>query len=235
MTAPGPRINRPVRDFFEYIDYCPAGGDLRANMAAQPRNEVLEVFEREQSTLASLGVPGGVLPIGSTLPDVELIGADGVPTTLGEAVGGRPAVVAFYRGAWCPYCNITLSNYQALLLPAVPDRAVQLIAVSPQGPDGSLTMQQKHDLAFAVLSDPGNVLAHLMGIVTAPSLEVRAAQLRMGLDLMVVNADGTTELPWPTTAILDAGRVLRWIDVHPDYSTRSEVKDIIAALDALSL
>jgi peroxiredoxin len=210
-------------------------GDMRANVAAQPRSEVLDVFEREQSTLALLGEPGGVLSVGSTLPDVELIGPNGASTTLGEAMGGRPAVVVFYRGAWCPYCNIALRNYQDFLLPALSDRAVRLIAVSPQGPDGSLTMQQKHDLAFAVLSDPGIVLARVMGIVAAPSSEVRAAQLRLGLDLTVVNADGTTALPWPTTAILDAGRTLRWIDVHPDYSTRSEAGDIVAALDALSL
>ncbi len=209
--------------------------DLRANMAAQPRDEVMAVFEREQSTLAHLGEPAGVLPVGSTLPDVELVGPDGVPTTLGEATGGRPAVVVFYRGAWCPYCNIALRNYQALLLPALSDREVGLIAVSPQRPDGSLTMKQKHDLAFAVLSDPGNVLAHVMGIVTAPSSEVRTAQLQLGLDLRAANADGTTSLPWPTTAILDGRRALRWIDVHPDYSTRSEAGDIIAALDALSL
>ena len=118
---------------------------------------------------------------------------------------------------------------------AVFDREVRLIAVSPQRPDGSLTMKQKHDLAFAVLSDPGNVLAQVMGIATAPSSEVRAAQLQLGLDLTVANADGTTALPWPTTAILDGGRALRWTDVHPDYSTRSEAGDIIAALDALSL
>ncbi len=141
---------------------------MRAKVAAQPPNEVLDIFEREQSTLATFGQPDGVLPVGSTLPDVELIGPDGVPTTLGEAAGGRPAVVVFYRGAWCPYCNITLSNYQTLLLPALSDRAVRLIAVSPQGPDGSLTMQQKHDLAFAVLSDPGNVLARRSGSSRRP-------------------------------------------------------------------
>ena len=64
---------------------------------------------------------------------------------------------------------MTLSNYQASLLPALSDRGVRLIAVSPQTPDGSLTMQQKHDLAFAVLSDARNILAQTLGIVTAPS------------------------------------------------------------------
>src|SRR5258708_3549085 len=106
---------------------------MKADMAEQLPHEVSDVFEREQSTLAALGVPGGVLRIGSTLPDVELTGPDGDPTTLGEAAGGRPAVVVFYRGAWCPHCNVTLSNYQTFLLPALSDRAVRLIAVSPQG------------------------------------------------------------------------------------------------------
>ncbi len=209
--------------------------DLKAKMAAQPRDEVMDVFEREQPALAHLGELAGVLPVGSTLPDVELVGPDGVPTTLGEATGGRPAVVVFYRGASCPCCNIALNNYQALLLAALSDREVRLIAVSPHRPDGSLTMKQKHGLAFAVPSDPGNVLAQVMGIVTTPSSEVRAAQLRLGLDLTAANADGRTSLPWPTTAILDGRLALRWIDVHPDYSTLSEAGDIIAALDALGL
>ena len=236
MTAPGPRLNHKRKELsLSTSSIAQQVGDMRATVAAQPENDALDVFEREQSALAALGEPEGVLRVGSTLPDVELIGPDGAPTTLGEAAGGRPAVVVFYRGAWCPYCNIALSNYQVLLLPALSDRAVRLIAVSPQGPDGSLTMQQKHDLAFAVLSDPGNVLAHVMGIVTAPSSEVRAAQLQLGLDLTAVNADSTTGLPWPTIAILDAGRTLRWIDVHADYSTRTEADDIIAALDALTL
>jgi peroxiredoxin len=94
-------------------------------------------------------------------------------------------------------------------------------------------MQQKHGLRFAVLSDPGNTLAGHLGILTAPSIEARAAQLRFGLDLTDVNADGTVALPMPTTVVLDDDQVLRWIDVHPDYSTRSEVDDILAALGRL--
>ena len=148
--------------------------DMRSNQAKQPPNEISEIFERDQTMLAAVLKPNALLSVGSTVPDVELIGSNGVPTSLGAAMGGRPCVVVFYRGAWCPYCNITLGNYQAHLLPALSDRGVQLIAVSPQRPDGSLTMQQKHDLTFPVLSDPGSVLAQVMGIVTAPSSDVRA-------------------------------------------------------------
>jgi peroxiredoxin len=90
-------------------------------------------------------------------------------------------------------------------------------------------------LTFTVLSDPGNTLTRHLGILTAPSHEVRAAQLQLGLDLISVYADGSSVLPMPTTIILDAGHILQWIDVHPDYTTRSEADDIAAALEAAGL
>ena len=143
---------------------------------------------------------------------------DGTPTTLYAAAGGGTSVLVFYRGAWCPYCNIALSAYQAQLLPQLTERGIPLVAVSPQKPDGSLSMQQKNDLDFAVVSDPGNAIAGCLGILTGPSEEARAAQLQLGLDLAGVNADGTVTLPMPATVILDASHAVRWIDVHPDYS-----------------
>lgn len=139
----------------------------------------------------------------------------------------------FYRGGWCPYCNIALATYQAQLLPELRRRGFGLIAVSPQKPDESLSLQEKKDLKFTVLSDPGNVLADRIGIVMTPSPEVIAAQLKLGLDLTEGNAGGTTAIPMPTTVVIDADRVVRWVDVHPDYSTRSEVRDVLAAADSV--
>jgi peroxiredoxin len=94
-------------------------------------------------------------------------------------------------------------------------------------------MQQKHSLAFTAVSDPGNVIAGRLGILTQPSDEARAAQVQLGLDLASVNADGTVTLPMPAVVIFDAGRTVRWIDVHPDYSTRTEPRQVIGALDRL--
>jgi peroxiredoxin len=142
-------------------------------------------------------------------------------------------VLVFYRGAWCPYCNIALAVYQEQLLPRLAERGLPLVAISPQRPDGSLTMQQKHGLGFTVVSDPGNTLAAHLGILTQPADEARAAQLAHGLDLAAVNADGTVTLPMPATVILDAGHAVRWIDVHPDYSTRTEPQQVIDALEHL--
>ena len=172
--------------------------------------------------------PGGRFPtLSVALPAGETL-------SLPDALAGGFGVVLFYRGAWCPYCNIALSAYQDQLLPQLTERGIRLLAISPQKPDGSLTMQQKHSLAFTVVSDPGNTIAGRLGILTQPSDEARAAQLELGLDLTTVNADGTVALPMPATVILDASHTVRWIDVHPDYSTRTEPRQVIDALDHLA-
>ena len=86
-----------------------------------------------------------------------------------------------------------------------------------------------------MVSDPGNVVARYLGILTQPSEDARAAQLQLGLDLTSVNADGTITLPMPATLILDGDHLVRWIDVHPDYSSRTEPEQILQALDAARL
>jgi peroxiredoxin len=201
-------------------------------MSAPPEPDPrMAAFAREQEALAQEPVPDRSAAVGSTLPDAELLAPDGSPRSLSGAVGAGLAVLVFYRGAWCPYCNIALRTYQDELLPGLRERGVELIAISPQKPDGSLAMEEKNGLRFAVLSDPGLAIARALGILTEPTEEARAAQVELGLDLAEVNADGTATLPMPTVAIVDADLAIRWIDVHLDYTTRTEPAQILAALD----
>ena len=150
---------------------------LAETTAAQPRNEIMGAFTREQADLAARGRPAGVIEVGATLPDAELLDPHGATTSLYAALGGRLSVLVFYRGAWCPYCNIALNTYQRELVPELAGRGVGLVAISPQTPDGSLSTLEKNELTFSVLSDPGNQVAKVAGILTAPSDEARAAQL----------------------------------------------------------
>jgi peroxiredoxin len=205
---------------------------LKATTAEQPTNDLMSAFTREQGELALLRTPDGVIDVGAILSDARLLDPLSRHTTLYDVLADRPAVVVFYRGAWCPYCNIALRTYQSELLAELTRRGVALVAISPQAPDGSLSMAEKNDLALTILSDPGNALAKSVGILTAPSPDARGAQLKLGLDLTAVNADGTTGLPMPTTLIVDAGHLVRWVDVHPDYTARSEPVEILEALDA---
>jgi hypothetical protein len=146
--------------------------ELHATMAAQPPNEVMGAFRREQAGLAAVGPPDGIAPVGMVVADVDLLDTHGAPTSLYAATGDAASVAVFYRGAWYLYCNIALATYQAQLLPQLTERGVRLLAISPQTPDGSLSMQEKNELAFGVLSDPGNVLA---GSASSPGRPTRPA------------------------------------------------------------
>ncbi|MGA7049694.1 MAG: peroxiredoxin-like family protein [Mycobacterium sp.] len=206
---------------------------LQSGMAGHLPDDVLNTFVAEQTALQAGGVPDGVAAPGDAMPDTQLLDVHGATTTLAEAVGGRSAVVVFYRGAWCPYCNLALRAYQEDLVPHLVQRGVPLVAISPQKPDGSLSMQEKNELSFTVLSDPGNHLAAALGVLTAPSDDARAAQRSLGLELSQANADGTDGVPMPTVTIVDSAGIIRWIDVHPNYTSRTEVADIVDALSAL--
>ncbi|MET9172105.1 peroxiredoxin-like family protein [Streptomyces misionensis] len=203
---------------------------LTQTMASQAPTDALDAFHAEQMELDAAGVPAGVAAEGTVLPDASLQDAHGNPTTLRQARAGRPAVIVFYRGAWCPYCNVALRTYERELAAELGERGVALIAVSPQKPDGSLTMAETNELSYAVLSDPGNVLGHALGIVTRPNDRALQAQASLGLDLAEVNADGTPDIVMPTVVVVDAEGVVRWIDVHPNYTTRTEPVQIIEAV-----
>jgi peroxiredoxin len=204
--------------------------DHHRSSAGQLPAGTAEAFASEQRDLAAVSEPPGAAQPGAKLPDGQLLDVTGQPTSLAEALAGKPAVIVFYRGGWCPYCNIALRTYQAQLVPALDERGISLIAISPQTPDGSLSTKETKELSFTVLSDPGNQVARQLGILTAPSDGARAAQLQLGLDLTKVNADGTTGLPMPTVIIADAAGTIRWIDVHRDYTTRTEPGQILQAI-----
>jgi peroxiredoxin len=206
---------------------------LHQGIAGRLPAEVLDAFGAEQARLDAGGVPAAVAVPGDAMRDADLLDVHGAQTTLAKVISGRGAVLVLYRGAWCPFCNLALRAYQENLVPHLDQRGIPLVAISPQKPDGSLSMQEKNELTFIVLSDPGNQVAGALGVLTAPDDGARAAQQAIGLDLAAANADGTHGIPMPTVAIVDGAGIIRWIDVHPNYTTRTEVADIVDALHAL--
>ena len=182
--------------------------------------EALALIAREREALATAGVPAGAPQVGQTLPDAGLLDMNGDPVTLYGLLGGRPAVLVFYRGEWCPWCNLALHAYQEQLIPHLDKAGVPLLALSPQKPDRSLVMAQKHGrVTFTVASDPANTLARMLGILSPErSEEARAASKVSGSDAAIANIDGTDEVPMPTTLVVDASRVVRWADVSTPTS-----------------
>jgi peroxiredoxin len=205
--------------------------EFNTGFTAQIGPELTGVFDAEQISLREAGVPDGVITVGDRLPDARLLDLRGAEVELARLVEGRPAVLVFYRGSWCPYCNLTLKTYQEELLPVLRERGVDLIAISPQTPDAADVIATAAGLEFAVLSDPGNALSRALGIVTEPTADARAAHTQLGFDVADSNADATGEIPFPTVLVVEAGGVVSFADVHVDYTTRTEVADILRAVD----
>lgn len=203
--------------------------EFNAGFAKQIGERLADVFDREQAELDAAGVPVSAVSVGDSVPNAALLDASGAETELYAALGDGRSVVVFYRGAWCPYCNIVLKHYQAELLPALRERGVSLLAISPQTPEGSTAAGATLD--FPVLSDPSTRLIRQLGIVTQPTADARAAHTDLGFDVADSNADSTGDIPFPTVLILDANRVVSYADVHVNYTTRTEVADILQSLD----
>ena len=208
--------------------------ELKAAAAERLPSEVLAVFDRSIADFLDQGVPTDSIKAGDVLEPFSLADATGTPVSLHEIVESGPAVIVFYRGGWCPYCNLALRTYQQELLPQLGAFGARLVAISPQSPDESLSTAEKAALDFTVLSDPASRLADRIGIAFEQADDVLAAQRKLGLDLSKVNAEGAVRLPRPTVLVIDQDRTVRFVDVQPDYTSRTEVSDIIGALSNLT-
>jgi peroxiredoxin len=208
--------------------------ELKAAAAERLPSEVVAVFDRSIADFLDQGIPADSIKAGDVLEPFTLADATGTPVSLHEIVESGPAVIVFYRGGWCPYCNLALRTYQQELLPQLGALGARLVAVSPQSPDESLSTVAKAALEFTVLSDPASRLADRIGIAFEQADDVLAAQRTLGLDLSKVNAEGAIRLPRPAVLIVDQDRTVRFVDVQPDYTAHTEVSDIIAALRTLT-
>jgi peroxiredoxin len=207
--------------------------DVKAAAATRLPAEVVAVFASDQAALADRGIPARAVAVGDKLAPFALPDATGQTRTLDELTANGPAVIAFYRGGWCPYCNLTLRTYQRDLLPQLSAHSARLVAISPETPDASLSTQEKAELTYTVLSDTGAQLASALGITFDPSEEGLAAQRTLGADIRTTRADAGTVLPMPTVLIVDRDHTVRFADIHPDYTGRTEVNEILAALHTL--
>ncbi|TQK17619.1 peroxiredoxin [Microbacterium sp. SLBN-154] len=192
------------------------------------------VFDEEQRDLRAAGIPDGAVSVGDALPSATVIDSQGRSHDLESLLGEGPTVVVFYRGAWCPFCNITLAHYQRTLAPELDARGVALIAISPQTPDGTASAVAKGELGYTVVSDPGNALAGALGIVTAPSSAAQEAHTQLGFAVKDSNADETPAIPFPSVIVVDSARRITFADIKVDYTQRTETAEILTAVDALA-
>jgi peroxiredoxin len=142
-------------------------------------------------------------------------------------------VVTFYRGEWCPYCNLQLAALQKAL-PKIVEAGATLVAISPQAPDQSLTMVEKHEIAFPVLSDLDQSVSDAYKVRFDVTGELEDLQVNVFQnDPAVQNADGRRSLPVPSTFVIDRSGIVRFASVDADGRVRVEPTDVVASLESL--
>jgi len=175
----------------------------------------------------------GAIQVGDMAPDFTLPNVTGAEVTLSDKLKDGPVVLTWYRGGWCPYCNIQLAAYQKVL-PQIEELGAQLIAISPELPDKSLSTAEKNGLRFEVLSDVNSKVAKDYRLVFELTPEVEKLYAEF-FDIVEYNgADAAkNELPLAATYVIAEDGTVAWAFLEADYTKRAEPRDIIAALDAL--
>ncbi len=200
-----------------------------ASMAKHAPAEVIAALGAELQKLAESGIAGRALAAGAKAPDFTLPDAHGAPVSLAAILAKGPAVVTFYRGGWCPFCDLQLRAYQGVL-GAIRDLGAELVAISPQTPDYALSDVEKKQLTFPVLTDAGNRVARAYGLVFRLSDVMQKLQAGFGNPIPRFNGDDSWELPMPGTFVLDRGGEVLLAHVDPNYIVRLEPLEILDAL-----
>jgi peroxiredoxin len=166
-------------------------------------------------------------------PDFALPNAAGKSIVLKELLRSGPVILTFYRGGWCPYCNIQLRAYQSVL-PQISASGARLVAISPQLPDNSLDTANKNALTFDVLSDVRNEVARSYGLVYSLPEEIRAALRSNNKALPSINGDESWELPVPATYVIASDQHVALAYIEVDYRKRLEPEALLTCLKSLS-
>lgn len=196
--------------------------------------DVLDMIDATTADLVATGIAGQALAKGDRAPAFELPDHLGNLVRSADLLAEGPMLINFYRGNWCPYCNLELRAYQAQLERIQRARA-SLVAISPMLPDSSLDIAEKNRLAFPVLSDVGNKVAADFGLVFTVDARIQAMYLeRLGNDLPRLNGDDSFTLPLPATYVIGQDGVIAYAYVNADYRLRAEPEEALAALEGLS-
>jgi peroxiredoxin len=206
--------------------------DQLNEITAQIPTEIAGQIKTGVDDVTTSGIAPG-LAVGDTAPDFALGDAVGNEVVLADLLVKGPVVVTFYRGEWCPYCNLQLRALQQAL-PEITAAGATLVAVSPQAPDHGLTMSEKHELAFPVLSDLDQSVSTSYRVRFNVTGELEDLQVNVFRnDPAEQNADGRRSLPVPSTFVIDRDGIVRFASVNADWRVRVEPADVIAALKAL--
>jgi len=207
-------------------------GAFAANFAQQMSAEIVHALQQSIDEVKSSRIVQRALKAGDRAPEFSLPNPDGHQISLADLLPKGPIILSFYRGEWCPYCNLELRAYQAILSDI---RTVggDLVAISPQTPDQSVAAAEKNTLTFEVLSDHGNRVASLFGIAYPIPQIVKAISARFGADLRAINGSDDGQLPISATYVIKRDRRIALASIEPDFRMRLEPTEALRVLQGL--
>ena len=206
--------------------------DFRADFQSKAPEDAQATMAAATEALEATGIANQALTVNDKAPDFELPDATGKLVRLSELLKQGPVVINFYRGEWCPYCNLELRAFQNLL-PEFKQANATLVAISPELPDHSLSVTEKHSLDFAVLSDVGNTVSRQYGLVFTLDASLQPLYKGFGIDIPTSNGDDSYELPLPATYVIDPSGRIRYAFAEADYTLRAEPQDVLAVVNEL--
>jgi peroxiredoxin len=209
--------------------------EYKAGFVQRVAPERVTMMEAATADLKATGIEQRALHVGDTAPTrLALPDALGRPVRLADLWQRGPLVLLFYRGGWCPYCNLELRAWQRKL-PELQRLGASLVAVSPQTPDNSLSTAEKNGLAFPVLSDSSLVASDAFGITFTLPPELVDLYGRVGNELPVINGNGQWALPLPATYVIDRDGRIHFAHVEADYRERAEPDAVMQAIEAAAM
>ncbi len=194
--------------------------------------DVRKLLQRSIQRIDEDGLAESAAGVGDKFPYFSLPNAVGDAISSEDFLARGPLVVCFYRGGWCPFCNLELRSYQAAL-EGIRELGADFVAISPQLPDESLTMAAKANLTYEVLSDTGNSLAEHLGLVFELPQAVTDIYRSMGYDLERINGNMRWTLPIPATYVVGTDSVIVDAFAQADYSVRMEPAEVLKILQNL--
>lgn len=206
--------------------------DYRKDFSGRAPQEVQELFQERINDLAASGIIDAATGVGDAAPGFTLPNAAGEQVSLASLLERGPVVVTWYRGGWCPYCNLTLRAYQDRLAEFEAAGAT-FVAISPETPDNSLSTSEKNELSFQVLSDVGNAVAREYGLVFKLPGDLAQVYQDFNIDLAAYNGDGSNELPLAATYVIQPDGTVAWAFLSADYRERAEPAEVLEAVRGL--
>jgi len=213
--------------------YAERSAAFQAELARQVPAEVLGRLNAEIEATVRSNAGAQALRAGSIAPAFTLPDAHGRDVSLEALLKSGPVVVVFYRGDWCPYCDLQLKAYQEIL-PRIRATGAALVAISPQTPRYCELTGEKRGLDFPLLSDAGNEVGRRYGLVFEVSSGMREVLRGFGIELAAYNGDPAGELPVPGTFIVAPSGRIDLEYVNPDYRERLEPVAILRRLEQLA-